>query len=197
MCPKVTLQYKMEIRKKIIQAAIECFSIAGFDRTRMDDIAERAELSKGTLYLYFRNKEDLFYAICQNSITELNDQMSKLFKRKEDFGSDAEKFYINFRRNSRKGDRVFMETVAESSRNPRLCRALFEHRIKIFQLVSKYLSQQVEKGYLRSNIEVDAISAGLVALYDGLTINRLLGINEADNRRIWTETIRALCAGIG
>jgi len=76
----------MEIRKKIIQAAIECFSIAGFDRTRMDDIAERAELSKGTLYLYFRNKEDLFYAICQNSITELNDQMSKLFKRKEDFG---------------------------------------------------------------------------------------------------------------
>jgi hypothetical protein len=63
--------------------------------------------------------------------------------------------------------------------------------------VSKYLSQQVEKGYLRSNIEVDAISAGLVALYDGLTINMLLGINESDNRRIWTETIRALCTGIG
>jgi hypothetical protein len=30
-----------------------------------------------------------------------------------------------------------------------------------------------------------------------LTINMLLGINESDNRRIWTETIRALCTGIG
>ena len=87
--------------------------------------------------------------------------------------------------------------IAESSRNPRLCKALFEHRIKIFQLVSKYLSQQVEKGYFRSNIDVEAISAGLVALYDGLTINMLLGINETHNRKIWTETIRALCAGIG
>ena len=39
--------------------------------------------------------------------------MSKLFKRKEDLASDAEKFYVNFRKTSRKGDRVFMETIAE------------------------------------------------------------------------------------
>ncbi|MFZ0326341.1 MAG: TetR/AcrR family transcriptional regulator [Nitrososphaeraceae archaeon] len=196
MCPKVTLQYKIEIKEKIIRAAIECFSIAGFDRTRMDDIAERAGLSKGTLYLYFKNKEDLFYAICQNNIIELKEQMSKLFKRKEDLASDAEKFYVNFRKTSRKGDRVFMETIAESSRNPRLRKAHYEHRIRIFEIVSKYLSQQVEKGFLRNDIDVEPISAGLVALYDGLTINVLLGINETYNRKIWTETIRALCVGI-
>src|SRR5215831_3018362 len=125
MSPKVTSQYKVEIRNKIVLAAVDCFSIAGFDRTRMDDIAARAGLSKGTLYLYFRNKEELFYAICQNTIVQLNEQMSKLFKRKEDLASDAEKFYINFRRKSRKEDRVFIETVAESSRNPKLCEALF------------------------------------------------------------------------
>ncbi len=197
MCPKVTLQYKLEIRNKIVRAAIECFSISGFDKTRMDDIAEIAGLSKGTLYLYFRNKEELFYAICQNSIIDLNEQMSKLFKRKEDLGSDAEKFFINFRRSSRKRDRVFMETVAEASRNSKICKALYEHRTNIFQLVSKYLSQQVEKGYFKSNIDVEAISAGLVALYDGLTINMLLGMSETSNRKIWTEMITALCAGIG
>jgi len=197
MCPKVTLQYKLEIKNKIVRAAIECFSIAGFDKTRMDDIAVRAGLSKGTLYLYFRNKEELFYAICQNSLIDLNEQMSKLFKRKEDLGSDAEKFFINFRRNSRKRDRVFMETVAEASRNPKICKALFEHRANIFRLVSKYLSQQVEKGYFKSNIDVEAISAGLVALYDGLTINMLLGMNERSNRKIWTEMIAGLCTGIG
>lgn len=197
MCPKVTLQYKIEIREKIVRAAIECFSTAGFDRTRMEDIADRAGLSKGTLYLYFKNKEDLFYVICQNSIMELNNQISRLFKRKEDLRSDAEKFYINFRRTSRKGERVFMETVAESSRNQRLRKALFEHRIKIFQIVSRYLTQQVERGFLRSDIDTEAISAGLVAFYDGLTINMLLGIDETYNRKIWTETIKALCVGIG
>ena len=197
MCPKVTLQYKIETREKIVRAAIECFSTAGFDRTRMEDIADRAGLSKGTLYLYFKNKEDLFYVICQNSIMELNNQISRLFKRKEDLRSDAEKFYINFRRTSRKGERVFMETVAESSRNQRLRKALFEHRIKIFQIVSRYLTQQVERGFLRSDIDTEAISAGLVAFYDGLTINMLLGIDETYNRKIWTETIKALCVGIG
>jgi AcrR family transcriptional regulator len=197
MCPKVTSQYKLENRNRIVRAAIECFSIAGFDKTRMDDIAERAELSKGTLYLYFRNKEELFYAICQNSIVDLNEQMSKLFKRKEDLGLDAEKFFINFRRSSRKRDRVFMETVTEASRNPKICKALFKHRTRIFQIVSKYLSQQVEKGYFNTNIDVEAISAGLVALYDGLTINMLLGINETSNRKIWAEMIGALCAGMG
>ena len=56
MCPKVTSQYKTEVREKIVDAAIIAFSIQGYDRTRMDDIAETAKLSKGTLYLYFKSK---------------------------------------------------------------------------------------------------------------------------------------------
>jgi TetR/AcrR family transcriptional regulator, repressor for uid operon len=71
MCPKVTSQYKTEIREKIVGAAIIAFSVHGYDRTRMDDIAETAKLSKGTLYLYFKNKEELFYAISENNIREL------------------------------------------------------------------------------------------------------------------------------
>ena len=37
--PKVTGLYKAEVREKIIQAAIESFSQTGFDRTKMEDIA--------------------------------------------------------------------------------------------------------------------------------------------------------------
>jgi TetR/AcrR family transcriptional regulator, repressor for uid operon len=60
MCPKVTSQYKTEVSEKIVQAAIIAFSKYGYDRTKMDDIAETVKLSKGTLYLYFRSKEDFF-----------------------------------------------------------------------------------------------------------------------------------------
>jgi hypothetical protein len=61
MCPKVTSEYKTEIKERIIQSAIECFSKYGLDRTRMDDIAQKADLSKGTrqLELPFQKKKEV------------------------------------------------------------------------------------------------------------------------------------------
>jgi len=45
---------------EILQAAYEVFADSGYARTRLDDIARRAGISKGTLYLYFDSKEALF-----------------------------------------------------------------------------------------------------------------------------------------
>ena len=42
--PKVTGQYKSDLREKIIQAAIESFAQTGFDKTKMEDIAKRLGL---------------------------------------------------------------------------------------------------------------------------------------------------------
>lgn len=53
---------------EIINAAEEVFTQKGFDEARMDDIAERTGLSKGTLYLYFRSKDDLIAAILERII---------------------------------------------------------------------------------------------------------------------------------
>ena len=50
-------------RREILDAAAQVFARLGFARARMDDIAQEAGLSKGTLYLYFRSKEALFQAL--------------------------------------------------------------------------------------------------------------------------------------
>lgn len=50
-------------RREILDAAAQVFARLGFARARMDDIAQEAGLSKGTLYLYFRSKEDLIQAL--------------------------------------------------------------------------------------------------------------------------------------
>jgi TetR/AcrR family transcriptional regulator len=55
-------------RDEIILAAEKVFFSKGFDYTTMDHIAEEAELSKGTLYLYFKSKEDLHMAVARKSI---------------------------------------------------------------------------------------------------------------------------------
>src|SRR5210317_1467052 len=52
-----------ERTSQIIAAAEEVFSKKGFSAARMDDIAEETGLSKGTLYLYFKSKDDLIIAI--------------------------------------------------------------------------------------------------------------------------------------
>ncbi len=59
---------KQQRREEIIQAAEQVFFSKGFDRATMDDIAEEAELSKGTLYLYFMSKEDLHMAVARKAI---------------------------------------------------------------------------------------------------------------------------------
>ena len=54
---------KQQRKEEIIQAAESVFYSLGLDQATMDDIAAKAELSKGTLYLYFRSKEDLFFEV--------------------------------------------------------------------------------------------------------------------------------------
>ena len=196
MCPRVTDQYKTEVKEKIVQAAITTFSKYGYDKTRMDDIAKSANLGKGTLYLYFKSKEELFYAISENSIKELKEQLSKLFSKKEDLVHDAEKFYDQYRNLIHDSEKVSFEMIAESSRNPKLRKALYEQRMKVYDIVIDYLRRQIEKGFFRKDMDVNAIASGLVALYDGLTISKLLGISEQYNKKTWTQTIRAIFTGI-
>ena len=50
-------------RQQIIVAAKRIFKDKGFGRATMEDIAKEAELSPGTLYLYFKNKEDLYASL--------------------------------------------------------------------------------------------------------------------------------------
>jgi AcrR family transcriptional regulator len=53
---------------EIIAAALEVFSEKGFAAARLDDIAARAGVSKGALYLYFETKQDLFRAVVRETV---------------------------------------------------------------------------------------------------------------------------------
>jgi AcrR family transcriptional regulator len=54
--------------REICAAALEVFAEKGFAAARLDEIARRAGVSKGTLYLYFKDKEALFRAVVQSAI---------------------------------------------------------------------------------------------------------------------------------
>jgi TetR/AcrR family transcriptional regulator, repressor for uid operon len=194
MCPKVTSQHKQDVRARIIQSAIECFSKNGFDRTRMDDISLLAELSKGTLYNYFDNKEDLFNAICEDSLDLLKIQLDQLFtNNRNDLISNAELFYENFQKIQKEGSaKVFFEALSESTRNSKLQKILFKHRLKIYKVVENYLQIQRDKGFFKGEMNLTYIASGMVSLFDGITAGSLIGIPEDYNRKIWSITIKAI-----
>lgn len=54
--------------QELLAAALDLFVERGFASTRLEDVARRAGVSKGTLYLYFTNKEELFKAVVRDSI---------------------------------------------------------------------------------------------------------------------------------
>jgi AcrR family transcriptional regulator len=199
MCPKVSVQYKVRAKEKIVESALITFSKYGYDRTRMGDISEAAKVSKGTLYLYFRSKEELFYAISERNITKLKEQLSALFTtKKEDLILNAEKFYDNFYKEiGQDFEKVFFEIIAESSRKSKLQKMLYEQRIRTFDVIIEYLNLQVKRGFIKKDIDINAIAAGLVSLFDGLSISKVLGISENKNRQAWLGTVKAIFNGIG
>jgi AcrR family transcriptional regulator len=59
---------KEERAPEILDAALACFAEKGFATTRMEDIARRAGISKGTIYLYFESKEAVFKALARAAV---------------------------------------------------------------------------------------------------------------------------------
>jgi AcrR family transcriptional regulator len=60
-----------ERREAIVQAALEEFIARGFTATRLDDIAKRAGVAKGTIYLHFKDKESMFEELIRTAIVPL------------------------------------------------------------------------------------------------------------------------------
>ena len=58
-------------REAILTAALDEFSARGFEAARLDDVAKRAGVAKGTIYLYFRDKESLFQELIRAMLTPI------------------------------------------------------------------------------------------------------------------------------
>lgn len=65
-----------ERRAAIVEAALEEFVACGFAATRLDDIAKRAGVAKGTIYLHFKDKESMFEELIRTALVPLIGRMA-------------------------------------------------------------------------------------------------------------------------
>jgi AcrR family transcriptional regulator len=73
---------------EILDAALDLFVERGFAATRLDDVAQRAGVSKGTVYLYFDGKEELFKAVVRSGMVRAIEEAEQIVAGFE--GSSAE-----------------------------------------------------------------------------------------------------------
>jgi AcrR family transcriptional regulator len=141
-----------ERRQAIIEAAMEEFISRGFAATRLDDIAKRAGVAKGTIYLHFKDKESMFEELIRTAIVPLVGRMQGPLPTGGTVRDLIEAFALNFIHEvvtTRRGDIVRL-IVAEGPRFPSI--ADFYYR----EVVSKGLAgmrAMVELGIARGEIK--------------------------------------------
>ena len=67
---------KQELRSKILEAANKMLAKEGYEKTSLRKIAKEVEYSVGTIYLYFKNKDELFFAIHEEGFNLLYEKLA-------------------------------------------------------------------------------------------------------------------------
>ncbi|MFC2088738.1 TetR/AcrR family transcriptional regulator [Calditrichota bacterium] len=168
---------KEQRRNEILNAAEKVFFSKGFNQSTMDEVAETAELSKGTLYLYFKNKEDLYFAITYRSMTILRSMFKDAVKQHK---KGIEKVraigraYHRFSQDYKNYFNMMMHFEAvQNSLNLDAC--VFDemhlHGQSVMQVLVEAIQTGVDDGSIRSNIDplktaflLNGVSSGIIHL---------------------------------
>ena len=164
---------KAERPHEILEAAFAEFSRNGYAVTTLDQIAERAGVTKGTIYVYFENKEHLFISMVRELMKATLDTVHDMFERHE--GSTAELLRAQFSfiyqhvvEDKRRREVVRM-LIAEASRFPALADRYHEeiHR-PCLDLLNKAIERGIDRGEIRRSAasECPLVIMAPIALVD-------------------------------
>ncbi len=196
--PKVSAEHKLEVKETITKAAVKTFGKYGFANTKMDDIAEAADVSKGTLYLYFPSKEEMFQFVCKQDQQMLIKEGSGLFMNKKNLESDLAEHYDNMHSAGKEFQSFRIEALAEAVHNSKLKRILDQNRREFVGIVTEFCKQLRREGKLfQKKEDLRTLAAGMCALWQGLEVNKVVGTSHEENKDVWVKTMMAIIFGSG
>jgi TetR/AcrR family transcriptional repressor of mexJK operon len=141
-----------ERRETILDVARDCFLVYGYAATSMSAIAARLGGSKGTLYNYFRSKDELFGAMMQRQCGELQATLFDVAGVNGDPRTRLEHLSRGFLATLLSPDALAIQrlVVAESERFPELGRVFYESGPRLVMArIGEYLGELMGRGVLR------------------------------------------------
>ncbi len=151
---------KAERPLEILEAAFLEFSRNGYATTTLDQIAERAGVTKGTIYVYFESKEQLFISMVHELMKATLDTVQDLFERNDGSTADLLRAQFSFIYQHLVEDRRRREVVrmliSEASRFPELADRYHQdiHR-PCLDMLQKAIQRGMDRGEIRRSAVTD------------------------------------------
>ncbi|MGV8056996.1 MAG: TetR/AcrR family transcriptional regulator [Smithellaceae bacterium] len=101
----------------IKETAAGIFQKKGFEATTLDEIAQLCEVSKASIYLHFKSKDDLYYSIVEPALSKISEGLERIADNKNESASKTIKNLLN-------------EALKHYKKNPDLYQMLFQKNIK-------------------------------------------------------------------
>ncbi|MXQ13385.1 TetR/AcrR family transcriptional regulator [Microvirga makkahensis] len=154
----VRTRRKAERPGEILEAAFEEFVQKGYAATRLEDVAARAGVTKGTIYVYFENKEQVFVAMVRELSRPVHVQAEEFAESSASSTAEFLRAYLCFLyrilATDPRGREIFRLLIAEANRFPEL---IDEHHQNFMGPVVRRLRQSLEDGAERGEIRRSSI----------------------------------------
>jgi AcrR family transcriptional regulator len=196
---------RRERRETIVNAAKELFYEKGFQVTTMEDIAAAAELSKGTLYLYFGSKDELYVTIILEGFQIIDDRLAEIEGRDMDLiakGKSMFMTFIEFCMANREYFRITQYFLSERARTnlpEELVTGVSVATSQLLEYVARLVRQGKKTGLLRKDI--DPLVFTLIAwrtatgLLDLAVIDDETGAAAGDYQQLFEKAFDLLISG--
>jgi TetR/AcrR family transcriptional regulator len=165
-------------RKEILLAAEKLFAAKGFFPTTMSEIAQEAQFGTGTLYKYFKSKEDLYFTLIDEKTAEINDPIKAELSTKMSAIERIEKILrIQFEFIERNRD-FFRIYISERNRfewtvKDDLGKGIYEKMVAYIHLLAQVMKQGIKDGAFKPKDPMDLAHA-LVGIVNSFVFEWLI-----------------------
>lgn len=195
--PKVVPEYKDEAKRRIIEAAIAEADEKGFSSLKMEAVAARLGISRATLYLYFKSRDDLIAAAILHIRSCLSAALQDARSR-EDLESTFSAIFDNI---VYPGDGVGMgatvELFAGAVRDDRLHAVVGENYRAIHDMIAGVLDEQKAAGRLPAGLDTGLSARILISVVLGIKMGAAAGLGRDEAQRIWYAAVQKILAPQG
>ena len=167
-------------RNCILDAARRVFSKKGYAETAVDDVADEARVAKGTVYLYFKSKEDLYMAVLAGDLRQMSAEARREMERVDGFREKIRAFLrvrLEFSKTHEEFYRIYLAEYGSMFVKAPISGELMQ----LFRANMRHVAQVVEQAAKRGEIRpvpAGPVAASLFDLSRGLLERRLLNWRE-------------------
>ena len=180
-------------KKLILKSARTLFFKKGFNNVTVDEIAKSSELGKGSIYLYFNSKEEIYAQILLNDIEDFNQQVYVLLNKKKiaaDLLVEFSNIYVDFFFNDGELFRILMTYMLQPAKmnlTEKLNSQILTANARSIDVIGKILKLGVSSKEFSANINLKqnqnaiwGLLNGIISLYifSGSPIKRRERINS-------------------